>query len=302
VKAPSDENTTPNQAPDREQEFYVRDMNAPADEEELSAVISIPRTNFNYAVIGIMCLLIGFLGGYLLADQQSRNQRAANQDLVEQAVERAMAVQLEQIQAMRPPDLSDPNSRFTVGTTDNDPALGASEDDAIVQIIEFSDFNCGYCARFATQTLSRIIDTYGDHVRFVYRDYPILADSSAEAAMAAQCANEHGEFWEFHNLLFTSESEFSRETFITMAQSLDIDTEAFSTCLDEQRYYDGMVTDYREAQSLGIRGTPAFFINGRPVSGAQEFEYFASIIEEELEANGVVLQPEAPVNAPQDAS
>lgn len=292
-----DPNQDPPQKQNRADEFYVASDDTA--EETLSPVISIPRTSFNYVIIAIMCLIIGGLGGYLLADQ--RNQ--ANRDLVDLAVERAMAVQLEQIQAMRPPDLSDPNSRFTV-STDNDPALGASEEDAVVQIIEFSDFNCGYCARFATQTLSRIVDTYGEHVRFIYRDYPILADSSAEAAIAAQCANEHGQFWEYHNLLFATENEFSRDLFVEMASSLGIDNEAFTTCLDEGRYYENVVTDYREAQSLGIRGTPAFFVNGRPISGAQEFEYFASIIEEELEANGIVWQAQAdsPETEAEDAS
>lgn len=245
--------------------------------EELSAVLVIPRAVFNYFVIAIVFLVLGVTIGVLWAN----NNAATNKALIEQSVAAAIEAQGNVIASTNPPSLDDPNSRFTI-SADNDPSIGP--DDAPILIVEFSDFNCGFCKRFADNTLQPILKAYGDKVRFTYRDFPILAESSLTAALAAQCANEQGKFWDYHNVLFSNQGDFSRDTLVRMAGDVGVDTDVFASCLDDQKYMDEVVADYRDAQRIGIRGTPAFFINGRPISGAQAYQVFADIIEQELEA------------------
>jgi protein-disulfide isomerase len=253
--------------------------------EDSSAVLVIPRVVFNYVVIAGVFLILGVAIGVLWAN----NSAASNRALIEQSVAAAVEAQAELIAASTAPSLDDPNSRFTV-SADDDPFIGP--EDAPIVIIEFSDFNCGYCKRFFTNTLQPILDTYGDSVRFTYRDYPILSESSLTAALAAQCANEQGKFWEFHNILFDNQGDFGRDALVRMAGEVGADTDTFAACLDDQKYMDEVVADYRDAQRIGIRGTPAFFINGRPISGAQGYQVFADIIEQELEAASAVDQPD----------
>jgi protein-disulfide isomerase len=205
---------------------------------------------------------------------------AENKALVDQAVAAVVAAQADTAADSGEPD---PNRRYDV-SADDDPFLGSP--DAQVTIIEFSDFNCGYCGRYATETLNPLIEAYGDRVKFVYRDYPFLAQSSLDAAMAAQCAFEQSQaaFWSYHNSLFRSQGQFQRSFYISLAEQGGLDIDQFTTCLDTSKYRDEIVNDAMTAQQLGVRGTPAFFINGRFVSGAQPYTVFARMIEEELAA------------------
>lgn len=163
---------------------------------------------------------------------------------------------------------------------DNDPFQG--NPDGIVTIVEFSDFNCGFCTRFAMETLPQILENYGDRVKFVYRDMPILAETSAAAAEASHCANDQGKFWEFHDLMFTDATARTREAYIEFAQDNDMDVAAFTECIDSGKHSGEVTLDLIDGQGLGIRGTPAFYINGRMVSGAQPYEVFQTVIEAEL--------------------
>jgi protein-disulfide isomerase len=163
---------------------------------------------------------------------------------------------------------------------DDDPFLGP-EDSSIV-IVEFSDFNCGFCTRFAQDTLPQILENYGDQVKFVYRDMPILTETSAPAAQAGQCAAEQDAFWEFHDLMFTDSSARNRDAYIKFATDNNLDVAQFTECIDSGKYSGEVTLDLIDGQSLGVRGTPAFFINGRFISGAQPYEIFSTVIEAEL--------------------
>ena len=164
--------------------------------------------------------------------------------------------------------------------TDNDPSIGAA--DAPVTIVEFSDFNCPHCKDFANETLNPLLKNYDGKVRLVYRDYPFLTPGSLVAALAGQCMNDQGKFWEFHDLAFNNQANLTRDQFIADAQQLKIDVPTFTTCLDSQQHIDKIKTDVADAQNLGVNGTPAFFVNGRFVSGAQPYSFFQSYIDEEL--------------------
>ncbi len=171
-------------------------------------------------------------------------------------------------------------------SVDDDPAWGP--EDAAVTIIEFSDFQCPYCARFRRQTYDRLKETYGDKIRFVYRDFPLVQihPQAVPAALAAQCALEQGKYWEYHDLLFLGDKPLNRDTFVAYADQLGLDVDEFSRCLDEERYLSEIQKDFDDGVAAGVRGTPTFFINGIPLVGAQPFENFQAIIEQELARAG----------------
>ncbi len=261
----------------------------PEPRDPNAEVLVIPRALFNYIVIAVVFLVVGIVIGLAMGGRQAQ-LGSDTRALIDEAVAAAFAAQSERLSelvaqavaAAQPPSLDDPNSRFAVSASDDDPFQGP--EDAAVTLIEFSDFNCGYCGRWANTTLGPLVEKYGDRVRFVYRDFPILADTSVTAALAAQCAADQGQFWAYHNTLFRNQGRFSTDNLVSYASELALDVDEFRACLEDQRHLNRIAADYQAAQALGIRGTPAFFINGRPISGAQPQSVFERIIEEELAA------------------
>lgn len=254
-----------------------------ANEGESPAVLVIPRVAFNYVVIAIVFFILGAVVSYLGVQGALFNANSAeNRRLIDEAVSAAVAAGggSGQDTARAEPD---PNQRYDV-SADDDPYQGPA--DAEIVMVEFSDFNCGFCGRYARETLNPLMEQYGDRVKFVYRDFPILAQSSLEASLAAQCAHEQGDFWGYHNLLFDNQGSFTRELYLKLAGDLNLNVEQFTTCLDDQKFRDEVIADAMVAQELGLRGTPGFFINGRFISGAQPIAVFQGVIEEELTALG----------------
>jgi protein-disulfide isomerase len=164
----------------------------------------------------------------------------------------------------------------------NGPAKGPA--DAPIELIEFADFECPYCLA-ASPTIKRVLDTYGNRVRFVYRNFPLASHPNAiPAAEAAQCAHEQGQFWAYHDRLFGSPGHLSSTELRSTAQQLGLDTQRFDRCIEEHKYRAVVDTDVKAGTAAGVAGTPAFFINGRLLSGAQPYDAFKAIIEEELAA------------------
>jgi predicted DsbA family dithiol-disulfide isomerase len=158
---------------------------------------------------------------------------------------------------------------------------------APVTIIEFSDFQCPFCVR-ARPTVNRVREAYGDRVRFAFRHFPLDFHAQAEkAGEAAACAGDQGKFWEMHDLLWANTSKLQVADLKAHASTLGLDTGAFGQCLDSGRHGGLVSSDLEAGQGYGVSGTPAFFVNGRPLVGAQPFEAFAQIIEDELERQGV---------------
>ncbi|VVB92027.1 Thioredoxin [uncultured archaeon] len=169
---------------------------------------------------------------------------------------------------------------------DDDPVQGLK--DAPVTIIEFSDFQCPYCAKFYFQTLPQIRENYINtgKVKLVYRDFPLSFHQYAQkAAEAAECAQEQGKFWEFHDKIYENQSALNNDNLKQYAKDLGLDIKEFNTCLDSGKMSQEVMKDFQDGSSYGVTGTPAFFINGKKLVGAQPYEAFQRIIEQELNSS-----------------
>jgi protein-disulfide isomerase len=154
--------------------------------------------------------------------------------------------------------------------------------DAPVSIVEFSDFQCPYCIRVAP-TLERLRATYGDKIKIAFRDFPLPSHALApKAAEAAACAGEQGKFWEMHDRLFAANGKLDVPELKTYAGDLGLAAEAFAACLDGGKQAADWKADVAAGQRYGVTGTPAFFINGRMFVGAQPYDNFAAVIDDEL--------------------
>jgi protein-disulfide isomerase len=132
------------------------------------------------------------------------------------------------------------------------------------------------------------MDTYGDKIRLVFRDFPLpFHDNAHIASEAAQCAHEQGKFWDYHDKLFENQRALGADNLKTYATDIGLDGEAFNACFDSGRFKSRVDQDYQYGQTVGVTGTPAFFINGRFLSGAQPFEAFKAIIDEELQMKNI---------------
>ena len=163
------------------------------------------------------------------------------------------------------------------------PALGAK--DAPVTIVEFTDFQCPFC-RATEATLKQLRGKYGDKIRLVHMDYPLPFHSHAiDAAKAARCANEQGKFWQYHDALFADQSKLAPTDLKNTAKTLGMNSAKFDTCFDSASFDSQIKADQAAGEKVGVDGTPAFFIDGRPLTGAQPVPKFEELIDDEL-ANG----------------
>ncbi len=159
-------------------------------------------------------------------------------------------------------------------------ARGGGES-APVTIVAFSDYECPFCRR-AEGTVAQVLETYGDKVRYVHRDYPLPFHSHAhDAAEAARCAGDQGKFWEYHDRLFET-AKLTLDDLKQHATELGLDRTKFDECLASGKYESAVDADLQAGSEVGVSGTPAFFINGRMLSGAQPFERFKEVIDAEL--------------------
>lgn len=183
-------------------------------------------------------------------------------------------------QAQRPSAPPAPTAPVYVDVPADAPTKGPK--DAKVTIVTFSEFECPFCAR-VNPTLQQIRDTYGDDVRLVFRHLPLAFHKNAgPAAEASMAAHEQGKFWEFHDKAFANQRALNRENYEKWAQEIGLDMNKFRAALDSGKFAARVEQDKEAANKVGARGTPASFINGKLVSGAQPFENFKRVIDEEL--------------------
>ncbi len=167
------------------------------------------------------------------------------------------------------------------------PILG--DEKAKVEIVEFGDYQCPFCGKFFKETEVLIREQYikTGKVKFVWRDFAFLGPESFEAAEAARCANDQGQFWQYHDILFNrqsgeNEGAFSRDKLKGFAGELGLNQTDFDGCLDSGKYIQAVKDDTDYAKTAGVDSTPSTFVNGELVKGAVPFASFKALIESKL--------------------
>jgi protein-disulfide isomerase len=185
------------------------------------------------------------------------------------------------------PDSTPEATREPLIPLDDDPVLGSP--DAPVTLIEYSEYLCPFCQRFVLETLPLIKEQYIDtgQVKLIFRDFPVHGQPAVAMALVAECAADQGKFWEMHYILWERTDEWSQsEDLLTTIQGyadeLGLDQDEYMSCLEQGAPIDRIREDYELGVQDGVSGTPGFLINGTEIRGAQPFEEFQRVIEEEL--------------------
>lgn len=170
--------------------------------------------------------------------------------------------------------------RAKVAVPDGAPSTGPAS--VPVSIVEFTDYQCPYCHR-AQNVIEQVLARYPGKVRLVHMDFPLDGHPGAlPAARAARCAGEQGRFWEFHKNLMTVNGSLDEADLKGRAQKLGLKAEDFGSCLGSGRHDGTIKAAFEQGEALGVTGTPAYFVNGRMLSGARPIEDFAQVIDSEL--------------------
>lgn len=190
---------------------------------------------------------------------------------------------------------NNPNNNIAVPSENVEKVSVSIDDDAMlgnknaqVTIIEFSDYECPFCARFYLNTLPQLKREYIDtgKVKLIYRDFPLSFHQNAQkAAEAAEAAKELGgnkAYWKMHDKIFENQQAISEQGLVKYAKEIGLNETKFKEILTLSKYRNEVLQDFADGQEAGVQGTPTFFINGKPLAGVQPFEAFKQIIEEEL--------------------
>jgi len=241
-----------------------------------------------FAIVLTVGITISFLGGYFTgvevgSDKVTKEEAAVKEEL--KKINQRMDV------------LEKSNSETIIQIEKgDDPILG--NPDAPITIIEFSDYQCPFCARFFSDTLPLLKSEYVEKgiVNFIYRDFPIqsIHPNAAPAAMAAECANEQGNFWQYHDILFKNQKEWkdlnsedALKVFGQYAYKIGMNQEQFENCLNSGKYFKEIKEDLDSGREYGVTGTPGFFIGNdkigfTSISGAKPFSEFKAVIDEKI--------------------
>jgi len=253
--------------------------------------ISVKKSTFKGLIIGLI-LVVGvaafFAGSYTSNLNSNQISEEDLQDAIAKLELKVLQNQLSTSQPKLPMKIS----------ADNDPIIG--NPDAPITIIEFTDFQCPFCARFHTQTLPLILEEYIEQgkVKLVVRDFPIqsIHPNAVPAAVASECANEQGKVKEMHDMLFYYQNEWSRQEtadalslFSQYAAEIQLEQETFDSCLISGKYIEEIKKDLDDGRDYGVSGTPGFFIGNDQIGyvelkGAQPFDSFKKIIDAQLDA------------------
>jgi protein-disulfide isomerase len=259
----------------------MEDKNNPAEEFETEVFEELPlepepsdtmtfKRSHVYTALLPLTFVVGLAAGYLFWGRGSDTRPEADPQVA--ARSEANPATNEQPQEIRRYDIPE----------DDDPVYGP--DDAPITIIEFSDYECPYCRKWHVEVWPRLLEAYPGQIRLIYRDFPLtnIHPNATPAAAAANCAREQDRYWEFNELLFSARYSLGKPGFQAYADELGLVMDSFNECLESGRYNDEVMADFEFAANLGISSTPTFFVNGIPVVGAQPFEMFSQLIDQEL--------------------
>ncbi len=252
--------------------------------------ISVKKSTFNGLLIGII-ILVGVASFFAGSYTSNWNSNQITADDLDESIAK---LELKLLQNQLPTKQVIEPVRISI---DNDPIIG--NPDAPITIVEFSDFQCPFCARFHTQTLPLILEEYIEQgkVKLVFRDFPIqsIHPNALPAAVAAECANDQNKFREMHDMLFEKQTDWNKlETvdalsmFSQYASGMQLDEELFDSCLTSGKHISEIKKDLDDGRDYGVSGTPGFFVGNDQIGfvelkGAQPFESFKKIIDAQLD-------------------
>ncbi len=173
----------------------------------------------------------------------------------------------------------------TTGPSADDRAIGPAT--APVTIVEYGDFGCTTCRAWHNAgILNQVRNKYGDKVRFVWRDFPVITPQSPKAAEAGRCAADQGKFWEYHDVLYARQPILDVDSLKSYAAQMGLDVAKFNQCLDSSQHQAEVNRDLQDAFARHFAGTPSFLINDKPLAGPQSFEMLQSLIDPILARSG----------------
>ena len=239
------------------------------------------------ALVAVVAVAAFFAGAYFSNLDSDVLTKSEFEEAISKLESKMAITQQEESQPSEPVKIS----------LDDDPIRG--DPNAPITILEFSDFQCPFCARFHVQTFPLLFEEYIDtgKVNLVYRDFPIqsIHPNALPAAVSAECANEQGKYWEYHDMLFEKQSVWSRlnsdaaiSTFSQFATEVGLEQQQFDSCLGSGKYLEEVQHDMRDAREYDITGTPGFFIGNEEIgfvkiNGAQPFDIFKRVIDAQLD-------------------
>ncbi len=248
--------------------------------------ITVNKSTFNRLIMAIVAVAVvsAFLGGYVVGGQTAEPKEI----IMRETIQNPQAKQTSQEQL-------GPQIIRNI-SIDDDPMKG--DPDASITIVEFSDFQCPFCAKFHETTLPQLEQNYikTGKVNFVYRDFPIqnIHPNAAPAALASECADDQGKFWEMHDLIFENQQIWkdlpisqSVELYKKYALDIGLDSNEFDSCMDSGKHLDEIQKDLNDGRAYGISGTPGFFVGNEkigfiPITGAQPYSTFQRVIDGQL--------------------
>ena len=253
--------------------------------------ISVKKSTFNGLIIGLI-LVVGIAAFFAGSYTSNLNSNQISEEDLQDAIAK---LELKVLQNQLP--TSQPKLPMKI-SADDDPIIG--NPDAPITIIEFTDFQCPFCARFHTQTLPLILEEYIEQgkVKLVVRDFPIqsIHPNAVAASVASECANEQGKVKEMHDMLFYNQNEWNKQEtvdalslFSQYAAEIQLEQETFDSCLNSGKYLEEIKNDLDDGRDYGVTGTPGFFIGNDQIGyvelkGAQPFDSFKKVIDAQLDA------------------
>lgn len=175
------------------------------------------------------------------------------------------------------------NSRGTSQLVVNEENHIRGNPEALVTIIEFSDFQCPFCQRFHP-TVQQILEDYPDQVRWIYKHFPLdsIHSEARPSAEASECAAEQGKFWEFADELFENQSRLGSNLYKEIASNIGFNMSRFESCVSSRKYKDYVEADLQEGIKAGVTGTPGSFVNGEKIPGAVPYDSLKAAVERAL--------------------
>jgi protein-disulfide isomerase len=249
----------------------------------------IKKSTFNLLIV-IIIIVVGVAAFFAGSYTSNFNSEQISQEEFKNEIAK---LELKILESRLPNE--QPNKPVKI-SIDNDPIIGKVS--APITIIEFSDFQCPFCARFHIETLPKIMNEYiiNGQVKLVFRDFPIqsIHPNALPASVAAECANEQGKFKEMHDMLFEKQNDWNNQstdnaiiTFNQYATDIELENKKFDSCLKNGKYIEEIQKDLEDGRMYGISGTPGFFVGNNQIGfielkGAQPFESFKKIIDSQL--------------------